>query len=92
MLNTPPETVCLQWRDYYDEYLKNYKDNTAIPLQKRIKSSSDQVLGLNQTYMDGLLETYGLSALDNCYIEGDLYGRCSEADIEMSYTTAYYFR
>ena len=53
-LNTPPETICLHWRDYYDEYLQEY------PLQSRVKSAAEQRFGLNETYIESLVETYSV--------------------------------
>ena len=77
--------ACLEFRDYYDQYFKD------LPLANRVRSASEQRLGLTEAYVNGLIETYGLGALDSCYVDGDIFGSCSEADIEMSYTTAYYY-
>ncbi|GMH76366.1 hypothetical protein TrST_g6558 [Triparma strigata] len=84
-LNSPPSMACLEFRDYYDQYFKD------LPLANRVRSASEQRLGLTEAYVNGLIETYGLGALDSCYVDGDIFGSCSEADIEMSYTTAYYY-
>ena len=59
-------------------------------LATRIRPASEQILGLNQTYVDGVVAAYGMEALDGCVVEGDASGICSDGGIDVTYTTAYY--
>ena len=99
---SPPEDVCLSYRDtyytdfdsiYYAEDVDDPKPLTERlrPLADRLKPVTIRFLNLNQTFVDDLVTTYSQAALDDCLIDGDLYGTCSNTDKTMSYTTAYYF-